>query len=266
MSKMKDLIIDPIDLQSMSIEDLKLLKLRLVGKALTKFPSSPRQFKVRAEIDKVWNELNRRRGLDNNMTKENEDSQRSKSVLRKSSRIIRLPGDNSRDAEAPKPWSKAESLMRLLTERLPSGFSIENWNLEISDEMFTFAVSIPSSASKSIIPPEGNTVYIGGSGTFEAYFDREEGWDISVDFNEKSLVFLDENDKEVKIDSKQIRGVIKQITMPGKTLITYASSMSCRASGASINSTAIAVSNPLFNLIPRKSRTRLAHQVGLSTS
>ena len=146
-----------------------------------------------------------------------EDSQRSKNVLRRSSKIIRLPGDNSRDAEAPKPWSKAESLIRLI-ERLPSGFSVEEWSMVARDETFNFVVSIPVSAGKNLTPPEGSLIYIGGSGTFEARFDRyrpatlvqpEEGgeWDVEIDINENSLVFMDE-DREVRIDSKQVREVI----------------------------------------------------------
>lgn len=206
MTKMKDLIIDPIDLQSMSIKDLELLKSRLFGKALTKFPSSPRQFKVRAEIDKVWNEINRRRGLENNMSKSNEDSQRSNKALRKSSRIIRLPGDNSRDAEAPKPWSKAESLIRLM-ENLPSGFSIEEFNVDTQERSVEFIVSFPVSAAKGFTPPEGNRVYVSGLLTLDVYYDKPYrgsieglpggGWDIGISY--ENISFVDDDNRNIKV-------------------------------------------------------------------
>ncbi len=150
------------------------------------------------------------------MNKINEDSQRSKSVLRKSSRIIRLPGDNSRDAEAPKPWSKAESLMRLLTERLPSGFSVNNVDPHIEEETFDFEVSFPLS---------GETVTVSGVGKFEADWEKPYkaswgyaggepgggGWDIGVSFDGNNLFFEDEDGKNVKVDSKQVKEIIRII-------------------------------------------------------
>jgi hypothetical protein len=44
----------------------------------------------------------------------------------------------------------------------------------------------------------------------------------------------------------------------------YASAMSCSASGAMMNSAAIAASNPLFDFFPRESRGGVSHQVGFS--
>jgi len=218
MSRAKELI-NPIDLQSMSIKDLELLKLKLFDKALKQFPSSPNQKKVGAELDKVWNEIKRRKEPEKIMTKTNEESQRSKNLLRKSSRIIRLPGDNSRDAEAPKPWSRAESLLKLLKEKLPSGFSVEEFDVDNYNEQFNFVVSFPKSIAKGLEPPDTDVIYVRGGGDIDAYYERPYpgsiagppggGWEIDVSYS-GDFYFIDDDGGETVIDQMQSK-IIKNI-------------------------------------------------------
>jgi hypothetical protein len=46
-----------IDYTKLSLAELELLKLKLFGKALRAFPSSPRQKAIHSEIEKVFNAI-----------------------------------------------------------------------------------------------------------------------------------------------------------------------------------------------------------------
>jgi hypothetical protein len=117
--------------------------------------------------------------------------------------------------ESEEKMSKAKELIKLM-ERLPSGFSIEEFNVNAPEDSMDFKVSFPSSAAKDFIPPEGNTIILFGVCALDVYYEKPYrgsiegppggGWDIGISY--QTLYFEDEDGNQEFVAPHQNKAVV----------------------------------------------------------
>ena len=105
----------------------------------------------------------------------------------------------------------------LTIERLESGFSVEEFNVDANDKTFTFMVSFPKTAAKGLTgPDEEDTIGIKGKGDLDIYYEKPYkasmegpgggGYDIGITYA-SGFVFVDANGKESRVDPKDTKTI-----------------------------------------------------------